>query len=101
MIRTFDGTISRPSILFIKAEWCGHCQRAKPVMERVAHALGTGVPVIAIDADTDEEAVKKLGVTSFPTIAIVDGAGHMFVHEGERTVRSIVSSACQRTLCPR
>lgn len=85
-----------PSVLFVKAEWCPHCRDAKPLMEKVATALGHAVPVYAIDADANAELVKSLGVGSFPTILFANNDG-IKKFTGERTFDSIIGFVCENT----
>ena len=35
-MKTFDGTIGREgAVYYVNAEWCGHCKRTRPVIEKL------------------------------------------------------------------
>ena len=88
------GAIPTPALLFVKADWCGHCKKAAPVLRQVGDMLGAAVPTLAIDSDAHKAMVAQLGVKSFPTILFADDAGQMHVFEGERTPNAIVGFVC-------
>jgi thiol-disulfide isomerase/thioredoxin len=46
----------------VLAEWCGHCQRAKPELAAAADRLGGAVPVLGLDADAAPGIVEEWGV---------------------------------------
>lgn len=85
-----------PSLVFVGTEWCRYCQQAKPIMENVARALGTTVPVYFVDADKHEMLSKSLNVQSFPTIFYATENG-MYKFEGERTVNNLVGFVCEHS----
>ena len=94
LVNYSNGDIPTPSLLFVKADWCGHCQKAMPVLRQVGDMLGAAVPTLAIDSDANKAMVARLGVKSFPTIMYVDDGGQPHVFEGERTVHTIVGFVC-------
>ena len=96
-MQEFTGRVSGPALLFVHVDWCGYCQRAKPIMEQVAAATGTAVPVLAVNGDQHEQFARQLGVKSFPTIIYVDPAGQMDTFEGERTPQQIMNFVCRHT----
>lgn len=85
----------RPALLFVKAEWCGHCQRTKPVIDRVSRILGSAVPVYTVDSDENKALVRRWQVEGFPTIMYSDGRGNHFVYKGARTEDGIASWVCK------
>lgn len=95
MLREFDGALPAPGLLYINVEWCGHCRRARPILEKVSDMVGTTVPVISVDGDANKSLLKKLKVNSFPTILYVDPAGHFKKFNGERTVENLVGFICE------
>lgn len=62
-------------VLYFSTTWCGPCKTFKPIVQQVSQE--TGIPVTYLDADQDQEAVKKYSINSVPTIVIVDSAGGM------------------------
>jgi thioredoxin-like negative regulator of GroEL len=85
-----------PSLVFVGVEWCRYCQQAKPIMNDVASALGTPVPVYFVDADKHKTLAASLGVKSFPTIFFVTDAG-IYTFTGERTVNNLVGFVCEHS----
>jgi thioredoxin-like negative regulator of GroEL len=84
-----------PSLLFVGVSWCGHCTRARPILEKVATAMGTVVPVKYIDADKAPKLAKQLSVSSFPTLILIDGQGKVLQpYEGPRTTDHILNYVC-------
>ncbi len=98
-------------LVFLHAEWCGHCKRFKPVMMSLA-AKYDRVPVYAVNSETIEkyrESKHKDSVVllakGFPTtvMSVYGNAKHMRVGElpGDqadalfqvRTVQLLVSAA--------
>lgn len=85
-----------PSLVFVGVEWCGYCKQAKPIMDDVARALGTPVPVYYIDADAHKLLAKSLNVQSYPTIFYVTDAG-VYKFDGERNVNNLVGFVCEHS----
>lgn len=85
-----------PSLVFVGVEWCKYCQQAKPLMDTVAHTLGSTVPVYFVDADARAPLAKSLGVQSYPTIFYAAESG-LYKFEGERSVNTIVGFVCEHS----
>jgi len=59
------------SLTVFSAKWCGACQHAKPIVNKIELS---GVKVIRIDADEQPQLLRKNNVKSLPTfIAVKDG----------------------------
>lgn len=59
--------------------WCPHCRVMKPIWERVKMATnGSGI----IFKEVDEEVAKTPGITGYPTILMIDEAGHKHQYDG-------------------
>jgi len=56
-------------LIYISATWCGPCRLFSPVMNKVA---ASGIPVVKMDADKDQQSIAKYGVRSIPTVIKVD-----------------------------
>lgn len=86
-----------PALLFVNVSWCGHCTRARPVMEKVSGVLGSIVPVYSVDGDDRSDLTKALGVKSYPTILYITPGGAKYTYAeytGDRTVDGIASFVC-------
>lgn len=100
---TSKTTLKGPAVLFVKAEWCGHCQNTKPEIRKAGDILGTVLPIYTIDGDKDKEKpffkqLKRAGlkVDGYPTIAFLNAAGkvaHVFA-DFPRTGKKIADWAC-------
>lgn len=86
---------NQPTLVFFTAEWCGHCQRSKPVFEEIIKNYNNkhGLKVVEIDADKNKDMAKKFDISGYPTIIFFteglnkpDDAVH---YEGDRTYDSI------------
>lgn len=57
-------------LLDFYADWCGHCRRVSPLVERLAeehpeYAVGK------INVDDEQELAVKFGVMSIPMLAVI------------------------------
>jgi len=82
-----------PSLVFVNVAWCGYCKEARPLLDKVAQALGWSVPVYSLDADKNPALAKELGVRSYPTILFVNNNG-IKKFEGDRTFDAIIGFVC-------
>lgn len=70
-----------PHMIVIYADWCGHCQRAEPVLTKLADKVDGKATVYAIDeSEYTGDAAK-----GYPTIKIVK-SGVASDYEGDREV---------------
>lgn len=91
----FDPSRHGPAILLCFVHWCGHCRDTMPVMEKVAHALGSVVPVFSVDGDAFPDLMKAWNVKGYPTILMASGQGDITEYEGPRTFDGITAFACR------
>lgn len=94
----FEDEGPQPFIVKIYADWCGTCQRLKPVWQRIQEDLGEEAQVVLLDV-TDKGAVeaskqraKDLGIEGFfknyksktGTIGVLKSSGStVSVYKGE------------------
>ena len=84
-------------MLMVKTDWCGHCRRALPELEKVSNLTGMAYPIYKIDADKNKELVSSMGVNGFPTIMFIERDGKVSVkYEGERESKSILDKICKK-----
>lgn len=67
-------SIKKQVILF-KADWCGHCVRAKPYWESMIKdpKLTKKYTFICYDSEKNADKFKEFNVSSFPTLIVLDG----------------------------
>lgn len=91
----FEGFKSNKEVMIVKAEWCGHCKKAKPDFERLVSASpirlsdGSEVTVRMLDEGKDKSEVQGLGVRGFPTILYVSN-GQKTEYSGPRTYDGVM-----------
>jgi thiol-disulfide isomerase/thioredoxin len=83
-----------PTFVMYKANWCGHCQKAKPEWEKALNENKTKIKMVAIDGDQFKDLVKQKNITGFPTI-LYYGNGlnkeHTDEYNGPRTSSGFLS----------
>jgi thiol-disulfide isomerase/thioredoxin len=71
----------KKTLYFFKADWCGHCQRFKPVWDEVVDHCNTnhpdkynGIELVELNIDKDETKplMQKHSVRGFPHVVITD-----------------------------
>jgi thiol-disulfide isomerase/thioredoxin len=82
-----------PTVVWIYAEWCGHCQRFLPVWNELV-TVTDGVKFVALDAEGEDFTRMKFPpeyppVRGFPTIWIISPAGSVEDYRGPRNVKSL------------
>lgn len=84
-------------MVMVKADWCGHCKRALPELEKVSSLTGAAFPIYKIDADKNKELTSAMGVNGFPTILFVERDGKISTkYEGGRESRQILDKICKK-----
>lgn len=93
---TSEGFEGGKEVMIFKAEWCGHCQTAKPEFDDLVASSplalkdGTKVNVRVLDADADKAEAAKYNVKGYPSIFIMDG-GNQIEYPGPRTKAGILN----------
>jgi len=73
----------KKTLYFFKANWCGHCQRFKPVWDEVVEHCNSknsdkyaGIELVELDIDQVESKplMQKHGVRGFPHVVITDSS---------------------------
>lgn len=66
----------KPTLVDFWATWCGPCKQISPILDEIAEQHPE-YAVIKVDIAEAPEAVKALGITGVPYIAIMDGNGQV------------------------
>jgi len=61
----------RPIIIDFYADWCGPCQRYKPVFESVARQKQGVADFYRVNGDQARDLMNKYEITSYPTTLII------------------------------
>ena len=68
------------SFVMYYADWCGHCQRAKPEFAKLGSTMTIGektVKILAINPEENPDAVKGKEIRGYPTIHLYDPTGKL------------------------
>lgn len=57
-------------VLYFTAQWCSPCQQMKPIAQQVCQE--EGLPISFIDVEQDGSMKTQYGITSVPTIIVLD-----------------------------
>ncbi|MBR5640064.1 MAG: thioredoxin fold domain-containing protein [Muribaculaceae bacterium] len=82
-----DGnTLGKPVVIDVSAEWCGWCKKMHPHLETLAKKYKGQIYFFQINYETDLDLIRKIGVSSYPTLIYIlpDGSGYLD-EEGFRT----------------
>jgi thiol-disulfide isomerase/thioredoxin len=91
----FEGFAANKEVVIVKADWCGHCKKAKPEFERLIGASpirlsdGSEVVVRMLDEGRDKSEVQGMGVRGFPTILYISN-GQKTEYSGPRTYDGVM-----------
>lgn len=72
--RLNDKTDSKMKLVYFSAPWCGPCKTFGPIMEKVA---ATGIPVVKVNVDEDQELSVEYNIGNVPTVVKVDSMGEV------------------------
>ncbi|NMC36546.1 thioredoxin [Candidatus Beckwithbacteria bacterium] len=60
----------KPAVIDFYAQWCGPCQMAAPIIDKLADELGNKVVIGKVDVDEAQELAMQYGVMSIPTMIV-------------------------------
>ncbi len=64
------------TLAFVYADWCGHCQRFKPTMEKLENLPGRSVQTVRIRDDMfPKTSLSSAKIEGYPTLMLVDKTG--------------------------
>lgn len=90
---------NRPGMLLIYADWCGHCQRFKPVFNKIQSNIGMSFACASINDEelqNNPQLMKSLNFRGFPTIKFFDQHGKItHDYDGDRNSSEILDHICK------
>ncbi len=96
--RTFlHDHLGKPVLIFIYANWCGHCTSVKPtIIELNKELMKTGEGLIVAVNSDDRDVASLLEVNSFPSFFKVEASSQKLIDiseaVGDRSFNSIKSA---------
>ena len=78
-------SIAAPTVIDISAPQCAACRAMRPDVEAVAAAFAGRIDHVRLDASTDFDAVRRLGVMGTPTLIGVRDGDVLFRVTGRRS----------------
>lgn len=91
-------TGGNPGLLLIYANWCGHCNRFKPVFNEIVQQMGDKFPCMSIEhteLEKNQKLMTDLDFQGYPTIKFFDQHGKILGdYNGDRDKKSILSHIC-------
>jgi thiol-disulfide isomerase/thioredoxin len=85
---------AKHGMVIIAAEWCGYCQQAKEPWIQFRKIAKKQFGVAAVDAVKYPALVKKLNITGYPTIIVIDKKGNYETYTGSRDIFSLTDKLC-------
>jgi thioredoxin 1 len=82
---TFEADVLRSptlTILDLWAEWCIPCKRIAPILDEIATQYNGKIRIGKLDVDTNPVTPGNFGVSSIPTVIIVDADGNVLKRSG-------------------
>ena len=64
---------SEAALVFFYADWCGYCQKQKPIIDALEQEFASQISFIRVNVDENRKAVQEFGVTGFPTMFLITG----------------------------
>lgn len=92
------------NILFVYANWCGHCTTFKKIYTDAAKTIGSVVTFYKIDSDLSPDLMKSLKVNSFPSLFIINKRGDVVkkFNPDRTSLESFLGEVCNLAMnCPK
>jgi len=87
-----------PVFVDFYAEWCGPCQMAAPIVDKLAGEYEGKVHIVKVNVDENNQVPASFGVMSIPTVVIIkDGelAAQKVGFPGEQGYRDMIEKVLE------
>ncbi len=97
MISGFQGGSGAPTLYFVYADWCPHCQPLKGPFSALGGSVNIGGKQVRCEMieSSEKEKIRALGkeVRGYPTFLLDTGSGKEEVEpKGERSIESVLAA---------
>ena len=82
-----EGFTEERKIIYFHMEQCGHCKKFNPEWEKFVQ--GSNMKTQKINASSGNPMIKKMDVSGYPTVIIVEGDKKIDTFSGERTQQNL------------
>lgn len=76
----------QPVMVDFFAQWCGPCQMAAPIIDKLADEFAGKVLIAKVDVDENQASAQQFGVMSIPTVIVLRKTGQDEVEVVSRQV---------------
>lgn len=83
----------KPALIDFYAEWCGPCQMAAPIIDKLSEEYKDKVVIGKVDVDANQDLAQKYGVMSIPTMIVFNDGKEVdkkVGFPGEQGVRDLI-----------
>lgn len=70
--KSFQDALKQDKPVFVDffAEWCGPCQMAAPIIDKLADEYGDEIIIAKLNVDENPATAQEYGVMSIPTVLV-------------------------------
>lgn len=99
-----ERSLKKYNLLFVYANWCGHCTRFKKVYKECAKIVGNVFNFYQIDTDKCKDLTNSLKVKGYPSVYLMDASGRVYkeFNADRSSSETFLAELCSLTMgCPK